>query len=113
MQVVTNMVNNAWKYTPEGGHITVQATAQNGRVRVEVRDTGLGISEEDQASLFNQFFRSEDEGVRDELGWGLGLNLTKRIVELMQGEIGFESEHGRGSTFWFTLPTKVSALTTE
>ncbi len=73
-------------------------------MRLEVRDTGIGISEEDQEKLFSQFFRSEDPAVREEQGWGLGLNVTKRLVELMGGKIGVRSQLGKGSTFWFTLP---------
>jgi signal transduction histidine kinase len=104
MQVMTNLISNASKYTPRGGWITVLAQRQDRFVRLEVRDTGLGISEEDQEKLFSQFFRSENPAVREEQGWGLGLNVTKLLVELQGGEIGVESTLGKGSTFWFTVP---------
>jgi len=104
VQVLTNLVSNAWKYTPEGGEIVVRATQINDVVRIEVIDNGLGISSEDQAKLFTQFFRSESPQVREQVGWGLGLNVTKKLVEFMNGEIGFNSELNQGSTFWFALP---------
>jgi len=104
IQVLANLVGNAWKYTPADGAIRVTACETDGFVRTEVRDTGIGISAEDQASLFRQFFRSEDSRVREQPGWGLGLNVTRNLVTLMGGEIGVESEAGSGSAFWFTLP---------
>lgn len=105
VQVLTNLISNAWKYTPPGGRVRVEARVLGDKVKVSVIDTGIGISPEDQKKLFSQFFRSEDPKVREEQGWGLGLNVTRRLVELMGGTIGFESELGKGSTFWFTLPT--------
>lgn len=108
-QVLTNLLTNAIKYTPGGGSIWVRARQQEGFIYVEVQDSGIGIAPEDQKRLFEQFFRSEDQAVREEQGWGLGLNVTKQLVELMGGNIGFSSQPGYGSTFWFTLPLEGKA----
>jgi signal transduction histidine kinase len=107
VQIVTNLVSNAYKYTPEGGEITVRAQPYNSDIEgiaVSVTDTGYGISEEDQASLFTTFFRSGDEKIRNEPGTGLGLAITKKMVESHGGELTVESQLGQGSTFTFTVP---------
>jgi signal transduction histidine kinase len=104
IQVLTNLIGNAWKYTPRGGKIRIHAREHDRKLFVEVNDTGIGISQQDQTHLFDQFFRSEDPAVRDQQGWGLGLNVTKQLVELMGGEIGCQSSLESGSSFWFTLP---------
>lgn len=103
-QILTNLLSNAMKYTPEGGKIKIAARREIDRVRIEVHDTGIGIRLEEQSLIFSQFFRSESDTVREQQGWGLGLNVTKRLVELMDGNIGFDSVPDQGSTFWFTLP---------
>jgi signal transduction histidine kinase len=103
-QVLTNLVSNASKYTDPEGKIDLRARLEGDFIRVEVSDSGLGISAEDQKRLFTQFFRSDDPMVREQQGWGLGLNVTQRLVELMGGQIGAQSEYRKGSLFWFTVP---------
>lgn len=104
VQVLNNLVSNAWKYSPVGGKIHLTASREGEFVRLAISDNGIGISEEDQLHLFSQFYRSEDPIVRDEQGWGLGLNVSRHLVELMGGTIGVRSAYQVGSTFWFTLP---------
>ena len=106
VQVLTNLLNNAHKYTPENGKLSLRVSHQGNNVRFDVHDNGIGISEEDQKNLFSQFFRSENPQVREQQGWGLGLNLANRLVYLMGGEMGMQSALGEGSTFWFTVPTR-------
>jgi signal transduction histidine kinase len=103
-QVISNLMSNANKYTPEGGEIVVRAWPNGRYAFVSVQDNGLGISEENQEKLFTQFFRAEDKAVREQPGWGLGLSIVRRMVEAQDGEITFETELGAGSTFTFTIP---------
>ncbi len=104
VQVIANLVSNAHKYSPSGTTITLSARAEPGCVRISVADQGYGISRADQARLFSQFFRSDDPNIREQVGWGLGLHITRRLIELMGGEIRVQSEPGHGSTFSFTVP---------
>lgn len=105
VQILTNLISNAIKYTPEGGEIEIGAAGlQVGKVKVSVSDNGIGISDEELKLLFHQFFRSEHPLVREQAGWGLGLHVTRRLIELLDGEIGVESKPEEGSRFWFTLP---------
>ena len=108
IQIMTNLISNAHKYTPAGGRIVVSAQPKsNGApnfVLCAVRDTGVGISEEDQGKLFTKFFRAGDPAVRDMPGTGLGLVITKSLIEMHGGEIWVESRVGKGSTFAFTVP---------
>ncbi len=104
IQIISNLVSNAHKYSPASTVITISAAAESGYVRVSVADQGYGISRADQARLFSQFFRSEEPQIREQTGWGLGLNITRGLIELMGGEISVQSEPGPGSTFSFTVP---------
>jgi signal transduction histidine kinase len=106
MQILANLLSNANKYTPDGGRIEIRAAREGSLVRVTVRDHGIGMTEAEQARLFTQFFRGESDAVRDQPGWGLGLHVTKRMVEILGGTIGVESKPDHGSTFWFTQPVE-------
>ena len=102
-QVVFNLLANAVKFTPEGGSVDVASERVDGEVHVSVADTGPGIAPEDQERIFEEF-QQTDVGVRQREGTGLGLALSRRLVELHGGRIWVESEPGRGSRFVFTLP---------
>jgi two-component system phosphate regulon sensor histidine kinase PhoR len=101
-QVLINLVENALKFTPAAGRITLSAQAQNGMVQVRVRDTGAGIPQEHLPYLFERFYKV-DRARRDG-GTGLGLAIVKQIVEAHRGEAWVESQEGVGSTFAFTVP---------
>lgn len=103
-QVLINLLSNANKYTPEKGHIHVQAWANGKYVHCSVTDDGIGMSPEDQVKLFTKFFRSENAAIREMPGTGLGLCIVRSLVELQGGEIKVESALGAGSTFTFTVP---------
>jgi signal transduction histidine kinase len=104
-QILTNLLSNAHKYTRPAGSITITARREEGRVRVNVQDTGIGLSSDDQAQLFTKFFRAQHRTTAGVGGTGLGLAITRALVELHGGEITVTSTLGQGTTFGFTLPT--------
>jgi len=112
-QVLVNLVSNSNKYTPEGGHITIGAQLSDNQwdpegadqvVHVWVKDNGIGITPEDQEKVFQKFFRSDDSKAREAPGTGLGLNITRSLVEMQGGRIWFKSEFRKGTEFHFTVP---------
>ncbi len=103
-QVLNNLIDNAVKFSPLGGSVAVTLDLDGDHVRLVVADQGAGIPEEERARLFQPFGRPGSQGTSGERGTGLGLAIVRRIIEGHGGRIGVESEPGRGSTFFFTLP---------
>jgi len=104
-QVISNLVDNAIKFTPEGGCVAIKAYAEGDRLVTEVADTGIGIAADDLPKIFQRFVQLDMTSTRTVGGTGLGLAICKSIVEAHGGSIGVRSEGtGHGSTFWFTLP---------
>ncbi len=106
-QMLDNLVSNAVKFTPEGGTVDVYLARRGENALIEVRDSGIGIPGEEQHRLFQRFFRSSTATERAIPGVGLGLTISRAIVEAHGGTIGFESEEGRGTTFKVELPLGV------
>jgi len=106
--VLSNLLSNAIKFTPENGHIEVMAQDRGDAILVSVRDNGVGIAPEDQTRIFERFYQARPEHLAGHGGMGIGLTIVKHLVELHGGRVWVESEVGKGSTFFFTLP-KVSA----
>ena len=104
IQIVTNLLSNANKYTPAGGTITISARPEEYCVVVAVRDTGIGLSPDEQDQLFTQFFRAQNRTTQEVSGTGLGLTITRSLVEMHGGALRVSSAKGSGSTFSFTLP---------
>jgi signal transduction histidine kinase len=108
-QMLYNYLSNAIKFTPESGQVAMRIRPEpEDRFRVEVQDTGIGIKPEDMCRLFVEFQQLDSSASKRYSGTGLGLALTKRIVEAQGGSVGVESELGTGSTFWAVLPQSVS-----
>ena len=103
-QIVINLMSNAVKYTPSGGKVWVEAAILGDHVKLSVFDTGVGIPPDRAEKLFERFERGDDTYSRSQEGTGIGLNLTRHLVELNNGRIGVESELGKGSVFWVLLP---------
>ena len=113
IQILLNLVSNAHKYTPEGGHIHLYAEEMNSftetaelrpMIHLSVKDDGIGIKEEEKMAIFSKYFRTTDTEVLKAPGTGLGLNITRNLVELHDGRIWFESEYEKGTTFHVVLP---------
>jgi signal transduction histidine kinase len=103
-QVLFNLVDNAVRFTPPGGEVTIGAERRDGRVEVRVSDTGVGIAPEHLPRLFERFYRVDPSRSRDDGGTGIGLAIARSVVEAHGGHIRAASEPGRGSTFTFDLP---------
>lgn len=103
-QVLLNLLCNAIKFTPENGQVTIKTEVKKNELIIEVEDNGIGIAPEDTDKIFKYFRQIDSSHSRNQEGTGLGLALAKKLVELHNGKIGFESEKDKGSKFWFTLP---------
>lgn len=109
-QVISNLVENAIKYSPSGTTILLESREENSLVKVSVKDQGYGIPEEEQEKIFTKFYRIPTENTQNEKGTGLGLYLVKYFVELHSGFVTLVSQQGEGSTFMISLPTSEDAL---
>ncbi len=107
-QVIYNLLSNAIKFTPDGGTVSVEARRTENTVTVCVSDTGIGISEDDLKIIFEEFRQVDSSYSRQYEGTGLGLALTRKFIEMHKGNIWVESEVGKGSQFYFSLPTEQS-----
>jgi signal transduction histidine kinase len=103
--VLSNLVANGVRHTPAGGEVSIRVSREGARVRFEVKDTGEGIAPEEQARIFEKFYRAPGAPAG---GAGLGLSIARDIVHAHGGEMGVVSAPGQGSTFWFTLPQSAS-----
>ena len=103
-QGVYNLVENAIKYTPDGGQVTIRARTEPEHLMFEVADSGIGIPEEDLPRLFEKFYRGKQREARAQHGTGLGLAIVHSIAESHGGKVWVESEVGKGSTFFLQIP---------
>jgi signal transduction histidine kinase len=104
IQVLTNLLDNAFKFTPRGGRVTLQASEDDQNVWVSVADTGVGIALEELPHVFQQFYRGDESRPPEKRGMGLGLAICREIVVAQGGRIQVESQRGRGTRFTFSIP---------
>jgi len=102
-QVVINLVDNAVRFSPDGGTVDVKGEEVYGHIRVSVRDQGPGVREEEMQLIWERFYKSDNSRTRRNSGSGLGLAIARQIIEMHGGQVGIESAPGKGSTFWFTV----------
>lgn len=104
--VVDNLLDNAIRYTENKGKIEISVVKKNKNIHFSIKDNGVGIPEEEQSFIFTKFFRSKKIAEHQTQGSGLGLYMSKAIIQRLKGKIGFKSKEGKGSTFWFSLPIR-------
>jgi DNA-binding response OmpR family regulator/anti-sigma regulatory factor (Ser/Thr protein kinase) len=110
-KIIYNVLSNAFKFTPDKGEIILNVYYNNGILTIEVTDSGIGISSEQQQYIFDRFYQSDNTSTREQEGTGIGLSLTKELINLMDGEIKIESQPGKGSRFIVKLPVKEAPKT--
>ncbi len=101
MQVLNNFLSNAAKFSPPGKQVEVAVRLENDRVRVEVKDYGMGVPSDFRARIFQKFSQADSSNTRQKGGTGLGLSISKELIERMDGVIGFDSIEGAGACFYF------------
>jgi signal transduction histidine kinase len=106
------LLSNAAKFSPEGSTVEVSTRYAGGMVRVEVSDRGPGIPEDFRTRIFTRFAQADSTTTRHKGGTGLGLAICRRLIELMNGRIGFDERQGGGTTFYFELPVLAGAMAT-
>lgn len=104
MQVLSNLLSNAAKFSHPGTQVEIGITREDGKIRITVRDYGIGICEKFHSRIFQKFAQADATSTRQKDGTGLGLHITQQLVHKMHGEVGFTSQEGKGSLFWLTLP---------
>jgi signal transduction histidine kinase len=103
-RVMNNLIDNAFKYSPEGSIIEISTITDNNHIKINVADEGAGISEIDQEYIFDRFYRTASARASENKGSGLGLAIVKNLINSLNGDVGVSNRPEGGSIFWFTLP---------